>query len=135
MQKNIIFIFSLICSTFLLVSGCQPHRIDIQQGNRIKPETLEQLKPGMSQQQVTYLLGTPSLKDPFHADRWDYVYYLKPGNDKARQSRITLYFKNGKLSRIDDSLYKPEMHGDAPEKDFDPVDPPGAMQPGRADDL
>lgn len=92
--------------------GCDPHRIDIQQGNKIKPETLAKLKLGMNRKQVTYLLGTPLLKDPFHQDRWDYIFYLKPGNKEVKQSRVTLHFKHGKLITIDDSNYTPEMHGD-----------------------
>ncbi len=134
MQKNLIFIISLLSVLAPLMQACEPHRIDVQQGNRVKPEALQQLKPGMSQKQVTYLLGTPLLKDPFHADRWDYVYYLKPGNDKVRQSRLTLHFKDGILSHIDDSQYRPEMHGDTRANDFDVNDPPGGLTGGLGDD-
>ena len=109
MQKNLIIIATLIASFVLTQTACEPHRIDIQQGNRIKPETLAQLKTGMTRKQVVFILGTPLLKDPFHKDRWDYVYYLKPGNDPVQQSRVTLYFNGDTLERIDDSAYAPEM--------------------------
>ncbi len=123
MQKNLIFIISLLVATITLTTGCEPHRIDIQQGNRIKPETLAQLKLGMTRSQVTYLLGTPLLQDPFHKDRWDYIYYLKPGNEAVKQSRVTLYFDGDKLSRIDDSAYRPEMQEKARVEDYDANDP------------
>lgn len=110
MQKNLIIISILALN--LLFTGCEPHRIDIQQGNKIKPETFEKLKPGMTRKQVIFLLGSPLLKDPFHQDRWDYIYYLKPGNQAVKQSRVTLHFEGDSLVSIDDSDYAPEMHGD-----------------------
>lgn len=124
MQKNLILIISLLSGLGVLTSACQPHRIDVQQGNRIKPEVLQQLKLGMNRNQVIYLLGTPLLQDAFHQNRWDYLYYLKPGNDKARQSAVTLYFEGDQLVKIDDSRYKPEMHGDARLDNIDVNDPP-----------
>ena len=124
MQKNLIFIICLLTGLSPLITACQPHRIDVQQGNRIKPEVRQQLKLGMNRNQVVFLLGTPLLQDPFHQDRWDYLYYMKPGNDKARQSSITLYFEGDLLSKIDDSRYRPEMHGDSRLDNIDINDPP-----------
>lgn len=124
MQKNLIFIISLVAIVNLFASGCDPHRIDIQQGNRVAPEAFAQLKIGMSRSQVVFLLGTPLLQDPFHNSRWDYVYYLKPGNKQVRLSRITLHFESDKLTRIDDSAYKPSLHSDKKAEDIDINDPP-----------
>lgn len=107
MQKNLIII-TLLSSLFIAISGCSPHRIDIQQGNKIEPEVLASLKTGMNRQQVVYLLGTPLLQDAFHQNRWDYIYYMKPGNEDAKQSRVTLFFEGDKLINIDKSGYKPE---------------------------
>lgn len=127
MQKNIIFITALLLGSFLFITGCEPHRIDIQQGNRVNPEAFEQLKLGMTRNQVVYLLGTPLLKDPFHKDRWDYIYYLKPGNKAVKQSRLTLYFNDDQLSRIDDSEYAPAMHGDTDTRQINPGDAPPSL--------
>jgi len=110
MYKKLIFIICLVFSLSLSLTACEPHRIDIQQGNKIKPETLAKLKVGMTRKQVLFLLGTPLLKDAFHQDRWDYIYYLKPGNKAVKQSRITLYFDKAQLVKIDDSAYSPEVH-------------------------
>jgi outer membrane protein assembly factor BamE len=121
MQKNLIII--TILSAALLFSGCEPHRIDIQQGNRVTPENMEKIKSGMSRKQVLFVLGSPLLKDPFHQDRWDYIYYLKPGNRAVKQSRLTLYFDGDLLVKIDDSDYTPEVHerkkGDTTNYDTD----------------
>ena len=41
------------------------YRIDVPQGNYLEAATVAQVKPGMTAQQVQYLLGTPVLIDPY----------------------------------------------------------------------
>ena len=43
----------------------------------------------MTRNQVRFLLGTPMIDDPFHASRWDYVYFLRIGRDPATIRRST----------------------------------------------
>ncbi|VAW64866.1 hypothetical protein MNBD_GAMMA09-775 [hydrothermal vent metagenome] len=117
MQKNLITI-CLLTGFFFIFTGCEPHRIDIQQGNKVDPEVYEQLKKGMTRKQIVFLLGTPLLKDAFHQDRWDYIYYLKPGNEDVKQSRVTLYFKGDSLVKIDGSAYAPEVHQHMKQSEF-----------------
>ncbi|RDH80823.1 MAG: outer membrane protein assembly factor BamE [endosymbiont of Galathealinum brachiosum] len=105
-------IISIISAALFFTSACDPHRIDIQQGNKVTPENFAKLKNGMSRNQVVFVLGSPLLKDPFHQDRWDYIFYLKPGNKDVKQSRLTLHFDGDTLIRIDDSAYTPGVHGD-----------------------
>ena len=105
-----IFAISLTLLLSSLFSGCasilpEPHKLDIQQGNRIKQEDLEKLKIGMTRKQVKFILGTPLLKDGFHGNRWDYIDYFKPGKGEPQQSRLSLYFDGDQLIRIDDSHY------------------------------
>lgn len=78
-----------------------PYRPDIQQGNFVSQEMLNQLKTGQTRDQVKFILGTPLLTDAFHADRWDYPFYLARGNGELTTSRVTVYFKDDKLARID----------------------------------
>lgn len=98
----------LIC--VLLLAGCQrmpnlpglaPHQIDIQQGNYVTQEMVAKLQPGMSRSQVRFALGTPLVADPFHSDRWDYVYVLQKGGRLVEQRHISVIFKDDKLQRID----------------------------------
>ncbi|MDR2872276.1 MAG: outer membrane protein assembly factor BamE [Xanthomonadaceae bacterium] len=49
------------------------YRQPIYQGNLVNQEAVDQLRTGLTKQQVTALLGTPSIADPFHAQRWDYA--------------------------------------------------------------
>ena len=61
-----------------------------------------QVKEGMTRAQVRFLLGTPMLPDAFDRDRWDYLYYLKVGRlQKAEEQRLTIYFTDEKVSRIE----------------------------------
>ena len=78
-----------------------PYRPDIQQGNFVSQEMLNQLKVGQTRDQVKFVLGTPLLTDVFHADRWDYPFYLARGNGELTTSRVTVYFKDDKVDRID----------------------------------
>jgi len=88
-----------------------PYRITIQQGNFVSREMVAQLKEGMTPDQVRFVLGTPLLMDIFHADRWDYPFRLIEGNGEVTSSRVTVFFKENRLARIEG--------GDLPtEKDF-----------------
>ncbi|MEE9492952.1 MAG: outer membrane protein assembly factor BamE [Gammaproteobacteria bacterium] len=82
------------------------YRLDVQQGNTISTEEIDQLKIGMDKRQVLYLLGTPIMVDPFHAKRWDYIFLLEPGknSEKSLQHHATLSFEDDKLSAIGTNL-------------------------------
>ncbi|OGA15198.1 MAG: hypothetical protein A3I63_07260 [Betaproteobacteria bacterium RIFCSPLOWO2_02_FULL_66_14] len=77
-----------------------PYRMDIQQGNYISQEMVAQLKPGMSREQVRFVLGTPLVTDVFHAGRWDYVYYQDRFGSRREERRIAVIFEDGKLARV-----------------------------------
>ena len=84
----------------LLLDGCV-YRAAISQGNLLKDEDLDQVEIGMTQSQVRFLLGTPMIDDPFHRNRWDYVYYLKLGRKPATFKRwVTIEFEDGVVSEI-----------------------------------
>jgi len=94
----------------LLLASCgavsvpylKPYRIEIQQGNFVSQEMVSQLKPGMSKDQVRFVLGTPLLTDAFHADRWDYVYRRQRVNSNVLEHRkIAVFFEDGKLKRVE----------------------------------
>ena len=78
-----------------------PYRVDIPQGNFVSEEMLAQLKVGMTPDQVRFALGTPLITDIFHADRWDYVFRMLKTNDDVLSSRVTVFFKDGQMSRFE----------------------------------
>lgn len=94
----------------LLVSGCGLlYRQPIFQGNLLEKTAIDQLQAGMDRQQVMVLLGTPSIRDPFHHDRWDYVASQRIGRTGAPEVKtMTLWFENGQLARWEGE-YFPEQ--------------------------
>lgn len=86
----------------LLLGGCSIHHIDVQQGNLIEPAQLEKLKVGMDKNQARFVLGTPMVMDPFHDNRWDYIYSRRrEGETTTEIRRVTLYFENDTVGRIE----------------------------------
>lgn len=83
-----------------VASAITPYRIDIRQGNYITQDMVAQLKPGMSRDQVRFILGTPLVADIFHADRWDYIYSFKPGRGETQLRRFAVFFVDHKLARV-----------------------------------
>lgn len=95
--------------------GVTPYRMVIQQGNFISDEMVAQLKPGMSKDQVRFVLGTPLVTDIFHADRWDYVFFREMPSGKREQRNLSVLFQDGKLTRvIGDILPDPNAPKPAP---------------------
>lgn len=78
-----------------------PYRIDIQQGNFVSKEMVAQLRPGMTKEQVRFVLGTPLLTDMFHSDRWDYEFYLIKRNGEVVSSQVSVFFKDNLLDKFD----------------------------------
>ncbi len=76
------------------------YAIDIQQGNIINQEMVNQLRPNMTKRQVLYVMGTPMLVDVFQKQRWDYIYSNQPGSDDRVQKRVTLFFNGDELAGI-----------------------------------
>ncbi len=97
----------LTCLIYLLgaglMGGCTGalgHRIDIAQGNRFDDAAITQLQLGMQPHQIWYLLGSPMALDPFHPDRWDYLYWHRSGQGELQRRHLRLYFAKGALAEI-----------------------------------
>ena len=101
---------TLICvASILALSACvgilpEPHKIEIQQGTLLEPELVDQLQIGMTREQVTFLLGSPTLQDVFHPERWDYLFYRDTHAPTTAPDGLTLYFEEQKLVRINNRL-------------------------------
>jgi outer membrane protein assembly factor BamE len=108
MQKLLI---SLGAVLGVLLGGCSVvswpgiYKIDVQQGQPITQQLVDQLYPGMTHQQVSYVMGTPLMVDPFHDGRWDYVYTFQPGGGEREQRHLSLFFTGDKLARIEGDLH------------------------------
>lgn len=103
-MKKIILIFSCI----MALTACSSHRVSqfpsykltIEQGNELDEKTLSQLQEGLTRNQVASLLGTPLLKDIFHADRWDYVFLVSRNGITKEQATLSVFFEDDAVSSI-----------------------------------
>jgi outer membrane protein assembly factor BamE (lipoprotein component of BamABCDE complex) len=94
-------LLGLLAIACLALSACV-YRINIQQGNLLEEETIDQVEIGMSKSAVEFLLGTPMVADSFHQGRWDYPYYLKVGRSRDIIRRwIIVYFEDDRVARIE----------------------------------
>jgi outer membrane protein assembly factor BamE len=98
MTRYLIITIALV--SLAATSGCV-YRQSIAQGNLVEQEDLDQVELGMTRNQVRFLLGTPMIDDPFHKDRWDYIYYLKIGRKDATFKRwVSVIFEDDLVSEI-----------------------------------
>jgi outer membrane protein assembly factor BamE len=110
----------------LLLAGCSSipsvlYKIEIQQGNVITQDMVDKLKPGMSRSQVRFALGSPLISDPFHDNRWDYVYRLEQKGRLVEQRKLTVFFEGDNLVRID-GTFSPSI-AFAPAPPVEPASP------------
>lgn len=76
------------------------YRINVEQGNLVTQEMVDQLKPGMTRRQVRFIMGTPLVEDSFNRERWDYPYVLRRGDKVLRESQITIHFDGDRLTGV-----------------------------------
>lgn len=98
----------------LLAAGCDslqrsdsflgvitPYRVDIVQGNAVTKEQMALIRPGLTRLQVRDVLGSPLLTDPFHANRWDYLFTLRrPGTEPQRRS-VIVHFDGERVKSVE----------------------------------
>jgi len=99
-------LISLIMFASLFSSGCSLdmltiYKIDVQQGNALEQQDVDRIRAGMNKQQVEFVLGKPLLESPFHSDRWDYVFYYKPGYTDPSRARVTIWFEDNLVTKVE----------------------------------
>jgi outer membrane protein assembly factor BamE len=99
---------TLVLALPLVTAACSfftPYRMEIQQGNYVTQEMVTQLKPGLTRDQVRFVMGTPLVNDIFHDERWDYIFVRQRANSPdVEQRRIAVFFEDGKLKRVDGDI-------------------------------
>ena len=119
-RSHLIFSLSLVLSLTTL-GACSGigfpgvYRINIEQGNIVDQEMVNQLKPQMTRRQVRFVLGKPIIEDTFNADRWDYVHVVRLGNENLSRSQLSVVFEGDLLVDVEGNLVSENW----PEKDAD----------------
>ncbi len=108
--------YALLVAALALLAGCSfkmpslkmpslgVYKIDIPQGNIVTQEMVDKLQPGMNKRQVRFVMGTPLILDTFEPERWDYLRSMEKGKEKRTQQRISLFFENDLLVRMEGDL-------------------------------
>ncbi|HKS13557.1 MAG TPA: outer membrane protein assembly factor BamE [Pseudomonas sp.] len=97
MQNTKLLLTSLTFVGLLALAGCSfpgVYKIDIQQGNVVTQDMIDQLRPGMTRRQVRFIMGNPLIQDTFNTNRWDYLYSLQPGGGQRQQERMSVIFND-----------------------------------------
>ena len=86
--------FLSICLLSTALTGClSAHKVRVDQGVLIEPETLTYLQEGLTQEQVRKLLGPPANQSSFNAQRWEYTFYSSDANfQKDKVKQVVVYF-------------------------------------------
>jgi len=106
MSKSVVNLLSMIGMTLVFATGCNIHRLDIQQGNILTDEMVEKVHTGMTEKEVQFVLGTPLIISPFDPGRWEYVYSLNK-RGTLNERHLSLVFKDKKLVKMSGDVLKP----------------------------
>ena len=97
--------FTFIACSFALAACTPIYKLDIQQGNLFSKSLVDSLKPGMTKRQVTLVMGSPSVVNPFPQNRWDYISTIRRGNGRMETKDLVLYFESDSLARIEGDYF------------------------------
>lgn len=107
-MQNKLMTLTTVLAISLGATACI-HKIDVEQGNIITQDMVNQLHPGMTSDQVQFIMGHPVLVETFENNRSDYVYTFQPGGKSITEKRVTLMFNDGRLTSINGTLH-PELN-------------------------
>jgi len=116
----------LLLAVFLSSACGLIYKQNIQQGNALEQEDLDELYIGMNKRQVSFVLGSPAIHDPFNQQRWDYVQTFSRRGGKMIERIVTLRFEDDLLVEI--------IGADQPVADLDAVTPGASRKTVKADD-
>ena len=91
---------SLVAALCVACSLPRVYRLSVQQGNVITQEMVDGIKPGMTHEQVAYIMGQPVIRNPFDEERWDYVYTLRVPGYVNERAKMSLFFTDGELTHF-----------------------------------
>jgi len=93
-------------SSFAQTISPKVYKTDINQGSVLRTKNFEQVKQGMTKEQVLNLIGSPSVIDIFHKNQWEYIHNSTLANGEILFFRISLKFVEDKITEI--SIINPE---------------------------
>ena len=98
-------VFSVLLACLLLPACNVVYKQPIFQGNLLEKTNVDQMAVGMDRKAVYSLLGSPSVEDPFHKNRWDYVASQRRGHGDTEIKTFTVTFVEDKVVRWDGEFF------------------------------
>ncbi|MCY3885042.1 MAG: outer membrane protein assembly factor BamE [Gammaproteobacteria bacterium] len=120
-------------ATLILASSCKVpgmHRPSLQQGNLLTQDMVDELEPGMTKEQVEFVLGRPVHLNTFNVDHWDYIYTLEDRRGNKTRRHLSVKFEDDVLTEIGGD-YKPSEETEAEETST--IDDPAQTEPTEED--
>ena len=108
-----------VLAAVAMLAGCQyfkfpgVYKINIQQGNIITQDMIDDLKPGMTKRQVRYIMGNPLIQDTFNPNRWDYFFSMKLADGTETKETVSIFFKDDKLESFSGDYIPSAVQGSA----------------------
>lgn len=114
MKIKTMLLCTALLASCLLINSCSiftPYTPPIQQGKILPTDVMQKIKPGMSKNQIEYILGSPDIIDPLVTNQWSYIYSFQKGVDTPRQEKklISTFDKGNKLTFINGNYPPPEI--------------------------
>lgn len=123
-----ICVISLLVALMAALGGCSSlkfpfaYQLVVQQGNYVEKDMIDKLEVGMTRRQVKFVMGSPLIEDTFNADRWDYYYTVKRGEERFTRKLFTVHFENDKLARWGGDLTQLDKNADGSEEESEQKD-------------
>ena len=87
-------------SSFAQTISPKIYKTDINQGSVLRAKNFEQVKIGMTKEQVLKLIGSPSVADIFHKNQWDYIHNSILKDGQTLFFRVSIIFTDNKITKI-----------------------------------
>jgi outer membrane protein assembly factor BamE len=98
-------VYTLALTSLLMTACTTVYKQPVFQGNLLDKANVDQVVAGLSRQQVFALLGSPSVEDPFHQNRWDYVATQRRGHGNTDIKTYTVHFQGDTVARTEGEYF------------------------------
>ena len=105
-MHNRILLKTILISLFIFaLNSCSNnffdnfYKVSVPQGSIVTEKMIEKLEVGLTEAQVKYIMGSPTLNDGLNPDIWVYIGTLRIGSSYEYNNHFTLYFQDGKLTK------------------------------------
>ncbi|MFW5824903.1 MAG: outer membrane protein assembly factor BamE [Marinobacter sp.] len=90
-----------------LLAGCVfpgVYKINVQQGNIVTEEDIDQLEEGMTRSQVRSVLGTPLVLNPADTSVEYYAYTFQEAGGEIKEQKVILHYDGDTYSHMEKQL-------------------------------